>query len=130
MPEASAEESPPEESAIDRVETGIRVVLSVLFWVIGEVVQTVLGLIVIFSLLFALIVGQRPSEAVRSFANHITTYLYRVYRYLTYNEPRAPFPFRELPGEIEKPEWSEERTELRLLGQSRRRRYSGDAFDD
>jgi hypothetical protein len=40
---------------------------------------------------------------VRQFANRLVAYLYRIARYLTYNEGTAPFPFRDLPPELEPP---------------------------
>ncbi len=115
-----------EESAIERIDTGIRLLLSLLFLVIAEVVQTVLGILVAFSLLFALVTGERPSEAVRNLSNQVTAYLYRIYRYLTYNDARAPFPFHELGGALEPPRWSADTTESELLGHTRRRGRDGD----
>ena len=63
--------------------------------------RTVLGLIVIFELLFTLITRRPPGMRVRELANRITTYYYRLLRYLTYNESRAPFPFSDFPEPLE-----------------------------
>ena len=84
--------------------------------------QTVLSVVVIFSLAVALITRQRPSRGVRDFANTISAYLYRIYRYLTYNEPQAPFPFHELPKAIEPGRWTDDTTEAELFGVTRGRR--------
>jgi hypothetical protein len=92
-----------EEIQIERKETGIRILLSVLFWVIMEIVKTVLWLIVFFELALALINKRPPSERVRGFANRALSYHYRILRYLTYNESDWPFPFSDFPPEVEPP---------------------------
>ena len=86
---------------IERKDTGIRILLSLLFWVIMEVVKTVLAVIVIFELIFTLITKKPPSEGVRTFANRALSYQYRLLRYLTHNEPYRPFPLSEFPPEVE-----------------------------
>ncbi len=90
-----------EQAPIERKETGIRVVLSVLFWVILEVVKTALGVLVLFQLIYTLITQKPPSDRVRGFANRALSYQYRLLRYLTYNEPGRPFPFSDFPPEVE-----------------------------
>lgn len=90
-----------EETPIERKETGIRVALSVLFWVILEVVKTALGILVLFQLIYTLITQKPPSDRVRNFANRALSYQYRLLRYLTYNEPGRPFPFSDFPPEVE-----------------------------
>ncbi|MBI3301035.1 MAG: DUF4389 domain-containing protein [Deltaproteobacteria bacterium] len=86
---------------IERKETGVRILLSLLFGVIAHVVGTVLGVVVLFELAFALITKRPPSERVTHFANRTLSYLYRVVRYLTYNEPEPPFPFSDFPAAME-----------------------------
>ncbi len=86
---------------IERKDTGIRVVISLLYWVILEVVKTVLAVLVIFELIYTLITKKPPSEGVRTFANRALSYHYRLLRYLTYNEPYRPFPLSEFPPEVE-----------------------------
>jgi hypothetical protein len=91
-----------EETPIERKETGIRILLTLLFGLIMEVVVEVLLIVVIlFELAYVLITKQPPGEQVKRFANRILSYLYRILRYLTYNEPEAPFPFADFPSEVE-----------------------------
>jgi hypothetical protein len=90
-----------EDIEIERKDTGIRVVLSLLYWVIMEVVKMVLVVIVIYELIYTLITKKPPSEGVRNFANRALSYQYRMLRYLTYNEPYRPFPLAEFPPEVE-----------------------------
>jgi hypothetical protein len=89
------------DGEIPRKETGYRIALTVLFVVVAGALRTVLGLIVIFELLFTLITRRAPGPRVRRLANQITTYHYRLLRYLTYNESRAPFPFSDFPEPLE-----------------------------
>jgi hypothetical protein len=90
-----------ERDEIDRKDTGFRILYSLLFWVIMGAVEMVVGALVVFELLFALVTKQEPPERVRVFANRAIAYYYRIGRYLTYNEPDPPFPFSEVPTEIE-----------------------------
>ncbi len=115
-----------DSTPIDRVDTAIRVALSLLFIVITGAIELVLRVVVMFSLVYALVTRELPSERVRRFANQITAYLYRIYRYLTYNDARAPFPFAELERPLEPGRWSAETTESGLLRRSRAR----DAVED
>jgi hypothetical protein len=82
-------------------ETGVRILLSVLFALITVVVVMLLGAVMVFMLSFTLVTKRPPADEVRHFANHTMSYLYRVLRYVTYNDPVVPFPFSNLPGEIE-----------------------------
>ncbi|MBW1688782.1 MAG: DUF4389 domain-containing protein, partial [Deltaproteobacteria bacterium] len=72
------------ESEIDRKDTGIRILLTILFVLIVRMVESVLGLIILFALLWALITKQPPAAGVRALANLIITYCYRIGRYLTF----------------------------------------------
>ena len=104
------------EGEIDRKDTGIRILLTILFALIVGLVESVLGLIVLFALLWALITKQPPAVGVREFANRIITYYYRIGRYLTYNESLAPFPFSDFPEALEESSWAPEPRESESLG--------------
>jgi hypothetical protein len=107
------------EREIDRKDTGIRILLTVLFVLIVGVVESVLGLIVLFALLWALITKQPPGVGVRGLANRIITYYYRIGRYLTYNESLAPFPFSDFPEALEESRWTPDPRESESLGLAR-----------
>ena len=92
-----------ERTEIDRRDTGLRILYSLLFWLIAGVLRAVLGLLIVFDLLYTLVTGQLPPERVRQLGNRIIAYFYRVGRYLTYNESALPFPFSEFPAELEAP---------------------------
>jgi hypothetical protein len=86
---------------IARGETGIRILFTLLFWLIARVLGTVLGVLVFFELIYTLVTQRLPGSRVRRFANRTLAYLYRITRYVTYNERDAPFPFRDFPPEVE-----------------------------
>lgn len=88
---------------IDRGATGIRILLTLLFAVISRVIELLLTVIVVFELGFVLVTQQPPSRKIRDFANQVCTYLYRLTRYLTYNEAEPPFPFTDFPEALEPP---------------------------
>ena len=89
------------DDEIPRRETAHRIALTLLFALIAQAVRTLLGLIVAFELIFTLVTRRPPGVRVRAFANRITTYYYRVLRYLTYSESQVPFPFSDFPEPLE-----------------------------
>ena len=107
---------PEEDELIPRGETGFRILLSVLFVLIGSVLETVLGVVVIFQLIVALSTQRPPSLRVREFANRIISYYYKLGRYVTYNESRVPFPFSDFPRALEPDRWIQDETESKALG--------------
>jgi hypothetical protein len=81
----------------------IRLLYTLLYVAIFEVVKTIILLITLFEYFF-LLITLRHNEPARTFANKVATYGYRVMRYLTLNENQRPFPFSEFPAEIELPD--------------------------
>jgi hypothetical protein len=104
------------EEEVDRLDTGIRLALTLLFALIATVVESVIGIIVIFELLWTLITKQAPSPRVRELANRIIGYYYRIGRYLTYNESTVPFPFSDFPRALEGDAWDPSQRESEALG--------------
>ncbi len=91
----------PETDTSDPKETGARILFSLLFALITLVLVILLGALMVFMLAFALFTKRAPTDEVRHFANRTTSYLYRVLRYVTYNDPVVPFPFSSFPDEVE-----------------------------
>ncbi len=94
-----------DEEKIDRIETGYRIGLTILFWIIARIADAVIGLIVVFSLAIAFITQRPPSSRIRAFANRVVTYHYKLCRYLVYCDVDAPFPFRDFPSVLEPDGW-------------------------
>ncbi len=97
--EVSVPESQPVR--VRRSNTGIRILLTLLFAVIWGVLESVLGVVVLFSIAWALISRQAPPERLREVSNSLVAYSYRIWRYLTYAEAQVPFPFSEFPEPVE-----------------------------
>ena len=114
--DSEPEGEPAEYDEIPRSETGLRILLTLLFVLIGSVLETVIGVIVVFQLIVSLVTRQPPSLRVREFANRIISYYYKLGRYVTYNESRVPFPFTDFPAAIEADAWNPRETESKALG--------------
>ena len=82
---------------IERRDTGIRILYTILFILAIRVAEIVLGLVVLFELAFALGTRSAPPGRVREFADRLIRYAYQVGQYLTYNREGAPFPFDDFP---------------------------------
>lgn len=99
MAEQTSSERSPDE--VDRSETGIRILLSLLFMVAVRVVGFVLFVVIVFELLYTLITQRRPSDEVRRFATRALDYAVAAVRYLTYNDDDPPFPFADFPRDTQ-----------------------------
>ena len=86
-----------------RKQVAIRLLYTLLYVAIFELVKTIVLLITLFEY-FILLITLRHNEPARNFANKVATYGYRVMRYLTLNENQRPFPFTDFPAEIELPD--------------------------
>jgi hypothetical protein len=86
-----------------RKTIAIRLLYTLLYVAIFEVVKTIIFLVTIFEY-FLLLITLKHNEPARTFANKAATYGYRLMRYLTLNENQRPFPFSEFPAEIELPD--------------------------
>lgn len=89
------------EGEIDRGDTGVRILLTLLFFVIARLVEGLLVMLVLFELGFTFVTQREPSHSVKRACNHVLSYLVRIGRYLTYNDSKAPFPFEEFPEELD-----------------------------
>jgi D-alanyl-lipoteichoic acid acyltransferase DltB (MBOAT superfamily) len=88
---------------VTRKQVAIRLLYTLLYAAIFEVVKIIILLITLFEYLI-LLITLRHNEPARVFANKVATYGYRVMRYLTLNDNRRPFPFADFPVEIELPD--------------------------
>ena len=86
-----------------RKQVAIRLLYTLLYVAIFELVKTIVLLITLFQYLF-LLITLRHNEPARTFGNKVAAYGYRVMRYLTLNDNQRPFPFADFPAEIEPPD--------------------------
>ncbi len=90
---------------IERMDTGIRILYTIFFYIINNVLTGAIGLIVVFELGFSLITMRPPATRVRNIANSMISYSYRIQRWLAHTESELPFPFSDLPEDIHPIEW-------------------------
>jgi len=91
-----------QETTVNRKNIGIRFLYTLLFVIVLEILKTIIQLTILFQFIY-LFISKKYSNRVREFSDRITTYAYRVMRYLSLNENIRPFPFTDFPAEIEKP---------------------------
>jgi len=80
-----------------------RLAITLLFLPLNGLINATIVLTTLFQFAY-LIITLQHCEPVRVFTNKVIGYGYRVWRYVSLNENRRPFPCTELPGEIEPPE--------------------------
>jgi hypothetical protein len=89
--------------AVTRKGIGIRFLYTILYLIILEILKILIQLTTLFQFIY-LLITLKYSEPARKFSNRVAAYAYRVMRYLTLNENPRPFPFAEVPAELEPPE--------------------------
>lgn len=71
--------------------------LYMVFYAIALYFATIaMWILVVLQFLFALITGKDNAQ-LRSFGYSLSTYLYEVYKFLTYSSDEKPFPFADWP---------------------------------
>ncbi len=91
------------KTTVTRGQIVERLVITLLFLPLNGLINATIVLTTLFQFAYLLITLQH-SEPVRTFTNKVIGYGYRIWRYVSLNENRRPFPCTELPGEIEPPE--------------------------
>ncbi len=78
--------------------TWLRGFYILLFAIIYSVAEIVLAAVVLFQFVTTLFTGNKNSRLLE-FGNNLSTFIYQILKYLTYNSDDKPFPFDEWPGE-------------------------------
>jgi hypothetical protein len=81
----------------------IRLLYTILFFIIFEILKTIIQISVFFQYVY-LLISKTYSEPVRNFTNKVSVYAYKVLRYVTLNENNKPYPFQDFPQIMELPE--------------------------
>lgn len=90
------------ESRLSRKKVGIRLLYTIMYLIIFEILKTVIQITAVFQFIY-LLITQKYSSPLRNFSNKVATYAYQIIRYVTLNDNHRPFPFHEFPEEMEKP---------------------------
>jgi hypothetical protein len=84
-----------------------RIAIRLLYTLLFPPIYGICNFLVLLTTLFQfalLLITLQHSEPVRSFANRVISYEYRLWRYVSLNSSQRPFPFAEFPPELEPPE--------------------------
>jgi D-alanyl-lipoteichoic acid acyltransferase DltB (MBOAT superfamily) len=86
-----------------RKKIAIRLLYTVFFLIVFEILKIIIQVSVIFQYVY-LLISKTHNNPIRNFSNKVSVYAYRVLRYVTLNENKKPFPFQDFPKEFELPE--------------------------
>jgi hypothetical protein len=78
-------------------QTWLRGLFMLLFVLIYGITEVIITAVVVFQFLFVLFTGNQ-NQRLREFGAGLSTFIYRVIRYWTYNSEEKPFPFSSWPG--------------------------------
>jgi hypothetical protein len=87
-------------ATMDRKRIAIRLLYTIFYLVVLEILKLILQVVVVFQYVY-LLITRRPSEPVRHFGNKVSSYAYRVMRYVCVAENALPFPLSDFPEEVE-----------------------------
>jgi len=82
---------------IESTETWLRLLFMVLFAVISWIAKLVLIAVVIFQFLVKLFTGDINERAL-GLGGQLSSYIYQILNYLTFNTEERPFPFNDWPS--------------------------------
>jgi hypothetical protein len=92
-----------ESKTFPRKKIVIRLLYTVFFFIVFEILKIIIQVSVLFQYVY-LLISKTYSQPVRNFTNKVSVYAYRVLRYVTLNENEKPYPFHDFPLEMELPE--------------------------
>jgi Domain of unknown function (DUF4389) len=81
----------------------IRLLYTVFFFIVFEILKLIIQVSVLFQYVY-LLISKTYNNPVRNFTNKVSIYAYKVLRYVTLNENEKPYPFHDFPEELESPE--------------------------
>ena len=90
-------------SPYSRKKIAIRLLYTILFLIVFEILKIIIQLSVIFQYIY-LLISKTYNNPIRNFTNNVSVYAYKVLRYVTLNENDKPYPFKDFPKEFELPD--------------------------
>ena len=90
-------------SPYSRKKIAIRLLYTILFLIVFEILKIIIQLSVIFQYIY-LLIAKTYNNPIRNFTNNVSVYAYKVLRYVTLNENDKPYPFKDFPKEFELPD--------------------------
>jgi hypothetical protein len=102
-PMAETVAAPSGKEGLSRMKILLRLLYSILFLLVFEVLRLIVQVTVLGQYVYLLIMGV-PSLPLKKFGARVSDYAYRVLRYLTLNENEKPYPFSKFPDPVSPPE--------------------------
>jgi hypothetical protein len=84
------------KATLTNLDTWKRGLFMVMFVIISGVAKLLVAFVAIFQFITVLFKGQ-TNEAVNPFGQSLSTYIYQITMFLTFNTEDMPFPFRDFP---------------------------------
>ena len=91
------------QEPLSRGDIAQRLLFTLLFLPLTGICNALVVLATLFQFLL-LLITLKHSEPLRAFTNRLIAYVYRLWRYISLNDSRKPFPVAEFPAELEPPE--------------------------
>jgi hypothetical protein len=82
---------------LTRGQTWLRGLFMLLFVLIYSITEVLVTAVVVLQFFFVLISGKQ-NERLRDFGGALSTFVYQIMSYWTYNSEERPFPFAAWPG--------------------------------
>ncbi len=78
------------------IDTWVRALYIVLFWILLSLVSWVLGAVVVVQFLIVLFTGERNAQLVK-FGVNLGEYLKEIVEFVSFADDEKPFPFSDFP---------------------------------
>ncbi|NIB41349.1 DUF4389 domain-containing protein [Pseudomaricurvus alkylphenolicus] len=78
----------------------IRLIFMLLFAIAVQVAVAVMWVVVVVQFLFSLLAGS-DNDKLRGFGQSLATYIFQIWRFMTYNSEEKPYPFMDWPDQSE-----------------------------
>ena len=91
-----------QETPVNRKKIAVRFLYTLLFVIVLAILIKIIQLTILFQYVY-LFISLKYNDRIRTFSNKISTYAYKVMRYISLNDNTPLFPFTDFPDEIEQP---------------------------
>ena len=85
--------------------TWVRLLFMLIFVLLHYVAKVVIGAVIVFQFFTVLFTGHK-NEKLLTFGQELSTYIYQIFRFLTFNSDEKAFPFSDWPKQERKDESS------------------------
>lgn len=90
--------SPNLKENVSNTSTWGRALFMILFGIIYSIAEVVISAVVVIQFLFVLFSAEK-NQRLLGFGKELSTFVYQVFLYLTFNSEEKPFPFADWPKE-------------------------------